>query len=392
MIYLDNAATTWPKPNAVRMAMGRALMDHGANPGRGGHRMGLAAAEEVYRCRETAANFFHAVDETHVIFTTNCTMALNMAIKGILRGGGRALISSLEHNAVLRPLHALSPHRPIYDVVPVTPGDDDATLQAFRSRITRLTRVIVCTHASNVFGVRLPIRKIGELAHRHGLLFVVDAAQSAGLCPIDMQRDNIDFLCVPGHKGLYGPMGTGMLICGDRFTLPPFMEGGTGSLSRQPDQPDELPDRLESGTLNVPGICGLRAGMEFVSSHGITTLAEQEMAHIRWMYERLYNSEPIRLYLQPDPAYTVPLLSLNIGEQHSEEVGTWLAGQDVAVRAGLHCAPLAHRQFGTLEQGTVRLAPSAFTTRAEMERTCKKLWEYVKILRPPLQTAENVVR
>ena len=203
--------------------------------------MSMASSEEVYRCRETAADFFHAPDETRVIFTANCTMALNMAIKGILRGGGRALISDLEHNAVLRPLHALSPQHPRYEVVRVTPGNDDATVAAFRARITRSTRVIICTHASNVFGLRMPIRRLGELAHRHGLLFVVDAAQTAGVCPIDMQRDHIDFLCVPGHKGLYGPMGTGMLICGSRFELPALLQGGTGSQSHLETMPDFLP-------------------------------------------------------------------------------------------------------------------------------------------------------
>lgn len=393
MIYLDNAATTWPKPPCVRAAVDRALVVYGANPGRGGHKMGMAAAGEVYRCRETAADFFHAADEAHVIFTANCTMALNMVIKGILKSGGRAVISSLEHNAVLRPLHALSPGRPVYDVARVVPGDDDATVAAFRACITRSTRVIICTHASNVFGVRLPIRRIGELARRHGLLFVVDAAQTAGVCPLDMQEDKIDFLCVPGHKGLYGPMGTGMLVCGTRYQLPALLQGGTGSRSRHPEQPDELPDRLESGTLNVPGICGLQAGMAFVASRGVEAIAAQEMEHARLLHDRLSACPGIRLYTRrPCLEQAVPLLSVNAGEHPSEETAAHLAARDVAVRAGLHCAPLAHRQFGTLEQGTVRLAPSLFTTRTEIDRVCKILCQYVKIPSNPLQTGDNVVK
>ena len=392
MIYLDNAATTWPKPVSVRTAVERALMVYGANPGRGGHKMSMASSEEVYRCRETAADFFHAPDETRVIFTANCTMALNMAIKGILRGGGRALISDLEHNAVLRPLHALSPQHPRYEVVRVTPGNDDATVAAFRARITRSTRVIICTHASNVFGLRMPIRRLGELAHRHGLLFVVDAAQTAGVCPIDMQRDHIDFLCVPGHKGLYGPMGTGMLICGSRFELPALLQGGTGSQSRRPEQPADLPDRLESGTLNVPGICGLRAGMAFVASQGVEALAAQELEHTCRMYDRLENGGA-RLYTaRPGAETAVPLLSVGVDGCPSEQAAAYLARQDVAVRAGLHCAPPAHRHFGTLEQGTVRLAPSVFTTRTEIDRVCKIFCEHVKMQGNPLQTGDNVVK
>ena len=393
MIYLDNAATTWPKPACVRTAVERALSVYGANPGRGGHKMSMASAREVYRCRETAADFFHAPDESHVIFTANCTMALNMAIKGILKNGGRAVISSLEHNAVLRPLHALSPMRPVYDVARVVPGDDEATVEAFRACITRYTKVIICTHASNVFGVRLPIRRIGELARKNGLLFVVDAAQTAGICPIDMEKDGIDFLCLPGHKGLYGPMGTGMLICGNRFELPALLQGGTGSLSLQPDQPADLPDRLESGTLNVPGICGLQAGMAFVSFHGVEAIAQQEMEHTRFMYSRLEGREGIHLYTEkPTLETAVPLLAVNAGEKHSEETAAFLASYDIAVRAGLHCAPLAHRHFGTVEQGAVRLAPSVFTTRQEIERTCKILCQYVKIQSYPLQTKRNVVK
>ncbi len=366
MNYWDNAATTWPKPQPVLDAVNRALTRYGANPGRGGHAMGMAASQEIYRCRETAARFFHLDNPGAVVFTLNCTMALNMAIKGLLRTSGRVVVSDLEHNAVMRPLHALSPGRPIYDVAPVTLGDDDATVEAFRRCITPLTRAIVCTHASNVFGVRLPIRRLGALAREHGIAFVVDAAQTAGIVPIDMQADNIDFLCVAGHKGLYGPMGTGMLLCSERFAIPSFVEGGTGSQSLQLAQPDELPDRFESGTPNTAGICGLRAGMEWVEARGLAAVYRQELHHVQTMYDAFSGMPGVQMYTpRPQDDWCVPVLSMNIAGRASVDVGEALDRLGVAVRAGLHCAPSAHRKFGTLPAGTVRFAPSFFTTQPE---------------------------
>ncbi|MGI6264715.1 MAG: aminotransferase class V-fold PLP-dependent enzyme, partial [Acutalibacteraceae bacterium] len=313
MIYFDNAATTFPKPPSVRRAVIRAMEAYGANPGRGGHRMSLQTAREVFLCRQTAAELFGAPDEEHVIFTANATASLNVAIRGLLQDGGRAVVSDLEHNAVMRPLHALSPKRPVYDVAAVTPEDDDATLAAFEAAITPQTKAIVCTHASNVFGITLPVRRIGELARRHAIPLVVDASQSAGLIPIDMERDHIDYLCLPGHKGLYGPMGTGLLICGKGRTLPPLILGGTGTRSRSFDQPDDLPDRLESGTLNVPGICGLRAGMAFVKRQGVEALAGREREGLKAFYEKLLNCKGIRLYSNTARLDRgVPLLSLTV--------------------------------------------------------------------------------
>lgn len=374
MIYFDNAATTYPKPAPVREAMREALSRYGANPGRGGHAMGLAASEQVYRCRETAARFFHLDDPAGVIFTQNCTMSLNMAIKGILAGGGRAVVSDLEHNAVMRPLHALSPEQPLYDVAQVVPGDDEATVDAFDRCIRPDTKVIVCTHASNVFGIRLPIERIGRLAHRHGLLCVVDAAQTAGVLPIDMSGGAIDFLCAAGHKGLYGPMGTGLLLCGGRFALPSFYEGGTGSQSISLAQPEDLPDRLESGTVNVPGICGLRAGMEWVMARGIPVIGRHEIGLMAHMHDLLKGIPGVVLYTdRPRLDTSAPVLSANIADRPSEEVAAELNRYGIAVRAGLHCAPAAHRVFGTLPTGTLRFAPSVFSTRQQVEQACRAM-------------------
>lgn len=381
MNYWDNAATTWPKPPSVRNAVATAMVQYGANPGRGGHSMAYATSEAVFHCRETAAAFFGLQDPDTIVFTLNCTMAMNMVVKGILAGGGRAVISDIEHNAVLRPLFAMSPNRPVYDVARVSLDDPQETLENFRRAITPQTKLIVCSHASNVWGVVQPIREIGALARERGIPFAVDAAQSAGVLPIDMRRDNIDFLCIAGHKGLYGPMGTGMLISNGRYSLPSFIEGGTGSRSMDPRQPEELPDHLESGTPNTAGICGLRAGMEWVTAHGITAIGQHETALLQTVYHALQRMPGIRLYTPfPEWGYSAPVLSFNIDGMPSEETATLLNASGIAVRAGLHCAPLAHRKLHTENTGTVRLAPSAFTTRAETEQV-------IKIIRQTVQKA-----
>lgn len=374
MTYLDNAATTWPKPPMVRQAMQTALERYGANPGRGGHAMAMKTAEEVYTCRETAAELFGLDDPTRVIFTSNCTMSLNVVIKGILGGGGHAVVSDMEHNSVIRPLEALAERGVTYSTAVVSDDDPAQTVENFRRCIRPDTRLILCTHASNVFGTVLPIGEIGRLAHRYGIPFAVDAAQSAGILPIHMQKDEIDFLCMPGHKGLYGPMGTGLLLCREERQLHTLMEGGTGSRSLQKQQPDELPDRFESGTVNVPGICGLHAGLRWLRRRGIDTVARHETAVMCRFYDLVRNAPAIRLYT-PRPALhrSVPLLSLNVRGLSSEETAAMLGEQGIAVRAGLHCAPSAHAHAGTLPGGTVRVAPSAFTTVADVENAYKNL-------------------
>lgn len=379
MIYMDNAATTWPKPPAVRRAVEQAFQKYGANPGRGGHTMSMNTAAQIFSCREAAAELFHAPDPTHVIFTQNCTHALNMAIHGCLQNGGRAIISDLEHNSVVRPLYAINPQIPIYDIAKTFPGNDSATVNSFESRITKSTKVIVCTHASNVFGSSLPIRQIGEMAKHYGLLFIVDGAQSAGVLPINMQQDNIDFLCVPGHKGLYGPTGTGMLICNSSYQLTSLTQGGTGSNSLRPEQPDDLPDRLESGTVNTIGICGLLSGIQMIKQKGISNIARHEIAILQQMYRVLKSNSAVLLYTnEPAEGQTSPVLSFNIAGKHSEETAAYLNTLGIAVRAGLHCSPLAHRKYNTINTGTVRLAPSVFTTSEEAEFVCKSIVKYAQ--------------
>ena len=381
MIYLDNAATTWPKPPQVEQMMGEALRRYGANPGRGGHPMAMKTAERVYACRELLADTFGLDDPTRVVFTANCTGALNAVIKGLLAEGGHAVISDMEHNSVVRPLEVLSVRGVTYTKVNVCEADEDRTVENFSSAVRPDTRLILCTHASNVFGTIVPIQKIGQLARQLGIPFAVDAAQSAGILPIHMETDGIDYLCMPGHKGLYGPMGTGVLLCRDNRPLYTVTEGGTGSVSLSAEQPKELPDRLESGTLNVPGICGLYGGVCQVRQWGLRQICCHEQYLMKRLYETIAHHPNIVVYTPyPNDGKTVPIVSLNVVGIPAEETAARLSDEGVAVRAGLHCAPSAHAHAGTLPYGTVRISPSMFTSEKEIKKVCELL---IKISRNP---------
>lgn len=364
MVYLDNAATTFPKPPSVARAVQTAFTTYGANPGRSGHKMSVNTAEKVYDCREALADFFHAYDVTNVVFTQNCTQALNTAIKGILRRGDHVVISTFEHNSVLRPVHQLAEEGMItYSIADVAEGDDEQTVENFAAQINPRTRLIACTHASNVCGVRLPIEKIGALAKKYGILFLVDAAQTAGVLPIDIQRCQIDFLCMAGHKCLYGPSGTGVLITDRGEELRPLMEGGTGSNSLDFHQPDFMPDRLESGTVNTAGIIGLGAGVRYIKKETVQKIHQREMQLTRMLYDGLSRMKDVILYTRrPDNEHYVPVLCFNLAGMDSSAAVELLDEQGIALRGGFHCAPLAHQKLGTVEIGTIRASLSAFTT------------------------------
>lgn len=368
MIYLDNSATTWPKPAAVREAMRQALREYGANPGRSGYEMSLRTARAVYECRETAARFFGARGSECVVFQPSCTQALNLVLKGCLQSGDHVVVSDLEHNAVMRPLEALKARGVTYTAAKVVPGDSDATMDAFRKAMTPHTKLVACTQASNVFGIRVPVERVAALCHQYGAKICVDAAQSAGLVPINLEESGIDYLCCAGHKGLYGPMGTGMLILRDPGDqLMTLVEGGTGTQSRSLLQPDDPPERYESGTQNVPGILGLKAGMDFVSRIGPERLWKSEMEKVRLLYGGLSRIPSVRLYTPlPEYPWFLPVLSFTVEGMPSEAVGEELSKFGLAVRCGLHCAPAAHDKMGTTD-GTVRMSPSAFTRREEVE-------------------------
>lgn len=380
MIYLDNAATTYPKPRTVPRAVYLSFRRYGANPGRAGHDLSFSTAEQVYRCRSMLAGMFGAAGPEQVAFTLNCTYALNMALKGLLRRGDHVVTSDLEHNAVMRPLEQLRRDGIItYSTAHVTVGNAAATLAAFERAIRPNTRLIVCTHVSNVFGVILPVEQIGALAHRRGLLFVMDCAQSAGVLPIRMPQVHADCLCMPGHKGLYGPMGTGVLLCGSDIALRTIIEGGTGSLSKNLEQPSLMPDRLESGTVNVPGIVGLRAGLEFVQSCGMETIRRHELAVAGQAYQGLASISGVRLYTPaPQEGVVAPVISFNVKGMGSEQTAARLNEAGIAVRAGLHCAPEAHRAFQTLETGTVRVSPAAFNTEHDASVLIKSVFQIAK--------------
>ncbi len=378
MIYLDNAATTYPKPVVVQNAMSHALKYYGANPGRAGHDMSMAAAEEIYRCRTAAADFFHAPGPECIAFTLNCTHAMNYVLKGLLKPGDHVVTSCLEHNAVMRPLQALSEKGVTFTIAQVFPGDNDATVDSFRKAINAGTKLIVCTHASNVWGIRLPVERIAALGHQYGVPIVVDCAQTAGVLPIDMAENGLDYLCIAGHKGLYAPMGTGMLITPNGSDLATIIEGGTGTNSISLTQPPTMPDRMESGTQNMPGIAGLRAGIEFVKSRTTETIYKHEMELIQYLYRQLSGMKGIKLYTsEPVIPYLAPVLSFNVGDMPSEVVAQKLNARGIAVRAGLHCAPVAHEFMGTIKQGTVRVCPSLFSNMNEMHTFALSLMKII---------------
>ncbi|MDR2909636.1 MAG: aminotransferase class V-fold PLP-dependent enzyme [Oscillospiraceae bacterium] len=371
MIYFDNAATTFPKPAAVQAASAEAFTRYGANPGRSGHPMSIDTATRVYEAREKAAAFLGAEQPEDAAFTLNCTHAVNIALKGLLCQGDHVILSDLEHNAVLRPLHALYERGIISYSIAETFSDPGATVRSFSRLIRPETRLIAATHASNVFGLRLPIKELGELCRQRDILFLVDAAQTAGVVPIDARATGIDFLCAAGHKGLYGPSGTGLLITPLGSLLETITEGGTGSHSAEYSQPRDMPDRLESGTVNTMGILGLGAGIEWVSKITPQKIYAHEMKVATHVFERLKRIKGVILYT-PDfgPGSHMPVVAFNLEGKSSEEVTSRLGDMGFALRGGLHCAPLAHQKMGTLSQGAARISVGVFNTEQEADSLC----------------------
>lgn len=368
MVYLDNAATTGKKPVQVVRAVQQSLQFYSANPGRGGHVASMKAGELVYNARKKAANFFGASAAEQVVFTASCTAALNMAIKGNLNPGDHVVFSSLEHNAVTRPVYALQKDGVAVDVAEVIFNDSAATLRSFERYMRHNTKMVICTHSSNVTGEVLPIAALGKICKERGILFVVDAAQTAGILPLHMQEQFIDYLCVAPHKGLYAPMGIGLLLA-SKPPLKTIIEGGTGVASALPVQPEELPERLEAGTLNVPGIAGVLAGIDYVLALGKNKLYQYEMGLQCQIYKGICQLPGIRLYTPlPEQRKFTPVLSFNVMGQNSNRVAEELNKAGFCVRGGLHCAPGTHKRLGTLETGTVRVSTAGFNTKYEAER------------------------
>jgi len=365
-IYLDNAATSYPKPEAVYQAVMHAMREVGASPGRGGHRRSLEAGRIMFQAREAAATLFGAPDSSRIIFTHSATEALNMALRGTLVPGDHVITSSMEHNSLARPLHLLEKQGVELTVIQAGADgaiDPDAIQRALRPH----TRMIAIGHVSNVSGTIQPIADISAIARAAGALFLLDAAQSAGSVPIDVVATPIDLLAAPGHKGLYGPQGTGLLYAAAHVFLKPLLAGGTGTNSTSEDQPDSMPDGFEAGTHNLPGIAGLKAGMEFVLEQGVATIGAHERTLVNYAIELLQGVPRVTLHCPTDPALRGAVLSITVEGKDSAALAFELDQRfDIAVRAGLHCAPRAHRTLGTFPGGTLRMSPGWFTTREDI--------------------------
>ena len=367
MIYLDNAATTLIKPVSVGREMLRA-MQCCASPGRGGHKAAMRAAELVFRCREKAAALFHVPDPSNVVFTMNATHGLNIAIRSLSKAGTKVLVSGYEHNAVTRPLEALGAEI----IVAESPlFDRAACLRAFQERI-KDAELVVCTMVSNVFGFILPMEEVAALCRENHVPLIVDASQAAGICEVDFEKLGAAFIAMPGHKGLFGPQGTGLLLCGERGE--PLISGGSGSDSLIQRMPDYLPDRLEAGTHNVPGIAGLLAGMEYVTERGTGELMRRERELLDDAVEQLSAIEGVELFSGTKEAQSA-VLSLRIRGMDCDEAAQTLSERGICLRSGLHCAPYAHRTAGTLDTGTLRMSFSPFVSLTETEACCKAIKE-----------------
>ena len=366
MIYLDNAATTRPKPPGVAEAVTAAMLSYG-NSGRGTHSDALEAARTVFTVRQQLADLLGCKRPDHVCFTPNSTMALNIAISGLLGSGDHVISTDLEHNSVLRPLYRLRQQGTAVDFVSAD-GNGQLDYGAFERLLRPNTRAVVCTHASNLTGDLVDISRVGEFCHAHGLLFILDASQTAGVFPIDKEKQHIDVVCFTGHKSLLGPQGTGGLCVREGVEIRPFAVGGTGVQSFSETQPEEYPTRLEAGTLNSHGIAGLGAALDFLERTGLDTIRAHETALARRFYKAVRVLPGVRIYGDWTAAEHAPIVTLNIADQDSAEVSDELAERfGIATRPGAHCAPRLHRALGTEDQGAVRFSWSYFNTEAETD-------------------------
>jgi cysteine desulfurase family protein len=368
MVYLDNAATSWPKPPEVVEAMSSFLTEIGASPGRGGHRKAMEASRIVFETRFKLANLLNASDPSRIVFTHNATDALNLAIKGILSPGDEVITSSIEHNSVMRPLMALSGQGVKVNRISC---DDQGLLnvEELRKSITPATRLIVLTHASNVIGCLTPVEEVGRMAKEAGITFLIDAAQTLGVYPLDVEQSYADLVAFPGHKGLLGPQGTGGLYIREGIDLKTLREGGTGSSSDLETQPDLLPDRYESGTVNAVGLAGLKAGVEFIEKQGgVVKIREHEQILFRRIWDGLKSIPRVCLYGPEEWSKRVGVISFNLAGIGSSDVSQILDESfDIATRSALHCSPAAHRTLNTLGQGTVRASLGYFNTEEDAE-------------------------
>jgi cysteine desulfurase family protein len=374
IIYLDNAATTFPKPESVHMATIECMENYCGNAGRGSHPLAMMAAEKVFEAREKVAGLFSS-DPTDVVFTYNTTYALNMAIKGVMRSGGHVLISNMEHNSVLRPVAKLAREGRIsYDVFKLMDkGKALGTKEIISDIISKLrpdTKMIVCIHASNICSYVSPIREIGALCRRHKLLFAVDAAQSAGHLPISMPDDNVDILCLPSHKGLYSPQGCGIMLLSRGLSVDTLVEGGNGMNSLEASMGNISPERYEGGTLCIPSIAGLCAGIDFINQMGIDAIADHEKKLFCRARDALLDMQGITVYA---PEHEGSVLFFNLDGMDADIVGGYLGERGFCLRSGYHCSALAHRALGTSDVGGVRIGLGIFNNENEIDKLLSEI-------------------
>ena len=378
MIYLDNAATTYPKPESVYKNVMEAMTEYGANPGRGSHQMAIKGARVIYETRELLAQLFNLDDPMNAILTFNATDSLNLAIKGILKKGDHVVTTAMEHNSVLRPIKEIEGIGVENTIVPCGP-DGRVNVKDIEDAIKSNTKMVVTTHVSNLTGTIFPIEEIGKMCKNKKVLYLVDASQSAGVLDIDLKKQNIDLLAMPGHKGLLGPQGTGVLLVNSEVEIKQLKEGGTGSESSKLYQPKFYPDKLEAGTHNLPGIAGLNAGLKYILNEGTKSICSHEKKVLELFVDELRKIHKIKIYGPESISYRSGVVPINIEGIDSSELAYILDTEyNIAVRPGLHCAPLAHKTIGTDKIGAVRFSVGPFTKEEEILSTVNALKEIVK--------------
>ncbi|HSH37084.1 aminotransferase class V-fold PLP-dependent enzyme [Schnuerera sp.] len=373
MVYFDNAATSFPKPDKVYDSIMKAMKEYGANPGRSGHKLALKLGREIFETRELLAKLFNIKNPMNLIFTFNCTESLNIGIKGILNKGDHVITTSMEHNSVLRPLKALEKEG---IEITIVRGDSAGRINPkdIEKSIKKNTKLIITTHVSNLTGTIMPIKEIGNIAKDNGIYYLVDAAQSAGVYSIDVEKMGIDILAFPGHKGLLGPQGTGGLYIREGLAVKEITQGGTGSISHLLEQPDISPDRYESGTPNGPGIVGLGAGVKYILENGIENIRKHEEDLTKYFIEEITKIKDVKVYGPLNIEEQGAVVPINIGDEDSSEISYILdQNYDIEVRPGLHCAPIAHKTINTFEQGVVRFSFGPFNTHDEIELGIKAI-------------------
>ena len=378
MTYFDNAATSFPKPDIVYDSIMEVMKEYGANPGRSGHKLALRLGRGIFETREIIAKLFNIKNPMNVIFTFNCTESLNLGIKGILEKGDHVITTSMEHNSVLRPLKALEKEGIETTIVK---GDLMGRVNPLdiENSIKDNTKLIITTHISNLTGTIMPIETIGQIAKKKGIYYLVDAAQSAGVYDIDVEKMNIDILAFPGHKCLLGPQGTGGLYIREGLDIKEMGQGGTGSISHLLEQPSVRPDKYESGTPNGPGIIGLGAGINYILQEGMDKIRKHEEELTKHFIEEVVKIQGVKVYGPLDVRYQAAVVPINIGDVDSSELSYILdQDYDIEVRPGLHCAPLAHKTIGTFEQGVVRFSFGLYNTHEEIELGIKAIREISK--------------